>query len=525
MKKLKVKSQKSLALLSVSDKKGLVQFAKGLIKLGFDIVSSGGTAKFLKKSRVKVIEVAQLTKYPSMLGGRVKTLHPIIHGGILANRSLADHQADMKKYKIRPIDIVACNLYPFEATITKPKCTLEEAVEQIDIGGPAMVRASAKNFKDVAIIVDPADYPAILKELKKNNGRTTYETRQKLALKAFRHTRLYDTAICNYLGRKFEGEEKFPSQVEINLEKIQGLRYGENPHQQAAFYREKGKGLRDKGNITESKQLHGKELSFNNIVDLDSAWTLVNYFAEPTVAIIKHNNPCGAAKAKTVAEAYRKAYECDQVSAFGSIIAANREVDEELVKAIGDLFVEAIIAPSYNERALEILKQKKNLRIMQLPLMGIRHGALDYKRVSGGFLIQDADLAQLGMNEIRTVTRKEPNLGQMDDLFFAWGVAKHVKSNAIVFVKDGATVGIGAGQMSRIDATEIAARKAGDKVKGAVMASDAFFPFRDNVDLAAKLGISAIIQPGGSIRDQDIIDAANQHGIAMIFTGRRHFRH
>jgi len=517
------KTARPLALLSVSDKKGLVPFAKGLIKQGYDIVSSGGTAKFLKKNRVRVTEVAQLTKYPPMLGGRVKTLHPIIHGGILANRSLADHRADLKKYKIRPIDIVACNLYPFEATITKSKCTLEEAVEQIDIGGPAMVRASAKNFKDVAIIVDPADYPVILKELKENKGVTSYETRKKLALKAFRHTRLYDTAICDYLARKFEGEEKFPSQVEIDLAKVQGLRYGENPHQQAAFYREKG--LRDKGNITEAKQLHGKELSFNNIVDLDSAWTLVNYFAEPVVAIIKHNNPCGAAKAKTVAEAYRKACECDKVSAFGGIIAANREVDEAMVKAMGDLFVEAIIAPAYSEKALGILEQKKNLRIMQLPLMGIKHGALDYKRISGGFLIQDADLAQLGMNEIRTVTRKEPTLGQMDDLFFAWGVAKHVKSNTIVFVKDGATVGIGAGQMSRIDSTEIAARKAGDKGKGAVMASDAFFPFRDNVDLAAKLGISAIIQPGGSIRDQDSIDAANQHGIAMIFTGRRHFRH
>lgn len=519
----KKKTQKPLALLSVYDKKGLAQFAKGLIKLGFEIVSSGGTAKFLKKARVKVTEVAQLTKYPSMLGGRVKTLHPIIHGGILANRSLPDHLADMKKYKIRPIDIVACNLYPFEATIAKPKCTLEEAVEQIDIGGPAMVRASAKNFKDVTVIVDPADYPNILKELKENKGRTTYETRQKMALKGFRHTRAYDAAVSGYLSKKFEGGERFPSQVEIDLEKIQGLRYGENPHQQAAFYREKGKGL--KGNITEAKQLHGKELSFNNIVDLDSAWALVNYFVEPTVTVVKHNNPCGTAKARNLAEAYRKAYECDKVSAFGGIIAANREVDEEMVQAIGDLFVEAIIAPSYSDKALNILKQKKNLRIMQSPLMGVKHGVLDYKRVSGGFLIQDADLAQLGINEIKTVTKKEPTLGQMDDLFFAWGVAKQVKSNAIVFVKDGATVGVGAGQMSRIDSTEIAAKKAGNKVKGAVMASDAFFPFRDNVDLAAKLGISAIIQPGGSIRDQDSIDAANQHGIAMVFTGRRHFRH
>lgn len=519
----KKKTQKPLALLSVYDKKGLAQFAKGLLKLGFEIVSSGGTAKALKKAGVKVTEVAKLTKYPPMLGSRVKTLHPLIHGGILANRSLKDHRADMKKYGIRPIDIVAVNLYPFEDTIAKPKCTLEEAVEQIDIGGPAMVRASAKNFKDVSIIVDPADYPTILRELQENNCLTSYETRKGLAIKAFRHTKLYDTAICAYLARKFEGEEKFPGQVDINLIKLQGLRYGENPHQKAAWYLEpKGN---HKGAVVNAKQLHGKELSFNNIVDLDSAWSLVNYFAEPTVAIIKHNNPCGVGKAANLVDAYKKAYECDKVSAFGSIIAANREVDEKMARAIGNLFVEAIIASGYTADALTIFKQKKNLRIMQLPLMGNRHGVLDYKRISGGFLIQDADLAQLGMNEIKTVTKKEPTLGQLEDLFFAWGIAKFVKSNTIVFVKDGATVGIGAGQMSRIDATEIAARKAGSKTKGAVMASDAFFPFRDNVDLAAKLGIAAIIQPGGSIRDQESIDAANQHGIAMVFTGRRHFRH
>jgi phosphoribosylaminoimidazolecarboxamide formyltransferase/IMP cyclohydrolase len=520
---MKRSTARPLALLSVSDKKGLAQFAKGLKKIGFDIVSSGGTAKFLKKKGVRVTEVAQLTKYPPMLGGRVKTLHPIIHGGILANRSRPDHIRDMKKYKIRPIDIVVCNLYPFEATIAKSKCTLPEAVEQIDIGGPAMVRASAKNFKDVAIIVDPNDYKLILKELKENKGTTKLETRQMLALKAFRHTKLYDTAISNYLSSKFEGEEKFPGQVDINLEKLQELRYGENPHQQAALYKEKGKAA--KGNITEAKQLHGKELSFNNIVDMDSAWNIVNYFAEPCVAIIKHNNPCGAAKAATITEAYKKAYECDKVSAFGGIIAANREVDPDMALAIGDLFVEVIIAPSYSDKALEIFNKKKNLRIMQLPMMGVKHSILDYKRVSGGFLIQDADIAQLGINEIKTVTKKEPSIGQMDDLFFAWGIAKFVKSNAIIFVKDGATVGVGAGQMSRIDSTEIAAKKAGAKTKGAVMASDAFFPFRDNVDLAAKLGISAIIQPGGSMRDQESIDAANQHGIAMVFTGRRHFRH
>lgn len=514
---------KPLALLSVWDKKGLPTFAKGLIKQGYEIVSSGGTAKFLQKAGIKVIEVSKLTKYPSMLGGRVKTLHPIIHGGILANRSLPEHLSDMKKYGIRQIDIVVCNLYPFEATIAKEDCSLEDAIENIDIGGPCMVRAAAKNFKDVAIVVDPTDYPKILQELKAHEGKTSIETRQKLALKAFNHTKFYDMAITKYLSHKFEGAETFPSNYEIALEKIQDLRYGENPHQKASFYKEPLGGF--KGAIVNAKQLHGKELSFNNIVDIDSAWTIVNYFADPTVCIVKHNNPCGAAKAKTLVEAYKKAYECDTVSAYGSIIAANREVDIETVKAIGNLFVEAIIAPSYSSEALAVLKEKKNLRIMECPLMGATFNVMDYKRVTGGLLIQDMDRAQLGINEIKTATKDEPTIGQMEDLFFAWGIAKHVKSNTIVFVKDGATVGIGAGQMSRIDATEIAHRKASGRDKGAVMASDAFFPFRDNVDLAAKIGISAIIQPGGSMRDQESIDAANEHGIAMVFTGRRHFRH
>ncbi|MBI5701883.1 bifunctional phosphoribosylaminoimidazolecarboxamide formyltransferase/IMP cyclohydrolase [Candidatus Saganbacteria bacterium] len=517
------KQGKPLALLSVWDKKGLVVFAKGLIKNGYEIVSSGGTAKFLKKAGIKVTEVSSFTKYPAMLSGRVKTLHPLVHGGILANRSIPEHLADMKKYGIRPIDVVACNLYPFEATIAKPKSTLSDAIENIDIGGPSMVRAAAKNFKDVAVVVDPKDYPHILKELKANEGKTTLGTRQNLALKAFNHTRLYDIAICKYLGEKFVGGEEFQESFVINLEKMQDLRYGENPHQKAAFYKEPSGNF--KGAIVNAKQLHGKELSFNNIVDLDSAWTLVNYFADCAVAIIKHNNPCGVAKGKTAAEAYKKAYECDTVSAFGSIIACNREVDMAFVNALGTLFAEAIIAPSFDSDALEKLREKKNLRIMECPLMGARYGALDYKRVTGGVLIQDMDLAQLGINEIKTATKKEPTIGQMEDLFFAWGVAKHVKSNTIVFVKDGATVGIGAGQMSRIDATEIAHKKANGRDKGAVMASDAFFPFKDNVDLAAKIGITAIIQPGGSMRDQESIDAANENGIAMVFTGRRHFRH
>src|SRR3989339_1165296 len=524
--KTQTKKQKPIALLSVWNKKGLASFARGLVKSGYDIVSSGGTAEALKKAGVKAVEVSKLTRYPHMLGGRVKTLHPIIHGGILANRGLKDHQKDMEKFGIRPIDIVACNLYPFNETISKQHCTLEDAVENIDIGGPCMVRAAEKNFKDVTVVVDPSDYSVILKDLKANGGKASVETRQRLALKAFRHTKLYDASISKYLSEKFEGEEKFPSNVQINLEKIQDLRYGENPHQMAAFYKD-SMGVYD-GAIVNAIQLHGKELSFNNIVDLDSAWNIVNYFADTTVAIIKHNNPCGAAKGKTPAEAFKKAFECDTVSAFGSIIACNRDVDLAMIEAIGTLFVEAIIAPNYHPEALEALKNKKNLRVMKCHLMSPHYGVMDYKRISGGLLIQDQDIAQLGINDIKTVTKKEPSLVQLEDLFFAWGIAKHVKSNTIVFVKDGATGGIGAGQMSRIDSTEIAAKKAGKagkQTKGSVMASDAFFPFRDNVDLAAKLGISAIIQPGGSIRDQDSIDAANAHKIAMVFTGRRHFRH
>ncbi|MFH2033818.1 MAG: bifunctional phosphoribosylaminoimidazolecarboxamide formyltransferase/IMP cyclohydrolase [Candidatus Margulisiibacteriota bacterium] len=515
--------KKPLALLSVWDKKGLKPFAKGLVKAGYDIVSSGGTASFLQKAGIKVTEVSRLTKYPHMLGGRVKTLHPIIHGGILANRGLPDHQRDMKKFGIRQIDIVVCNLYPFEATVSKKNCTLAEAIENIDIGGPCMVRAAAKNFKDVAVVVDPHDYKSVLDEIKAANGPTSIETRERLALKAFSHTRDYDTAISSYLGGKFAGQSELPREVGVTLEKIQDLRYGENPHQKAAFYRDLSENI--KGAVATAKQLHGKELSFNNIVDLDSAWNMASYFADPVVVIVKHNNPCGLAKGATLAEAFKKAFACDRVSAFGSIIAVNREVDEEMVKTVGKLFVEAIIAPSYSKKALEHLMEKKNLRIMISPLLHPPRDMMDFKKVSGGFLMQEADTAQLGLNEVKCVTKIEPGIGEMEDLFFAWGVAKHVKSNTIVFVKDGATVGIGAGQMSRIDATEIAARKAGDKAKGAVMASDAFFPFRDNIDLAAKYGIKAVIQPGGSIRDQESIDAANEHGLSMLFTGRRHFRH
>lgn len=514
------------ALLSVSEKKGLDKFAKELKKLGFEIISSGGTAKFLRKAGVKVTEVSKLTKYPHMLDGRVKTLHPVIHGAILADQNNPAHMRELKKYKINPFQIVVCNLYPFEQVIGKAKFTHAEAIENIDIGGPCMVRAAAKNHQSVAIVVDPADYPLILEELKAV-GSISLESREKLALKAYSHTKYYDSVIVRYLSGRLAGEEKFPREKEILLEKVQDLRYGENPHQKAAFYREVQIGGRQAGSqVANAKQLHGKELSFNNIVDMDAAWSLVNYFADTTVAIIKHTNPCGVVKDESLHAAYKKAFDCDPVSAFGGIVAANRRIDEETAKEMIKTFLEVVIAPSYTPRALEILKEKKNLRVMEMgEPAGRPFAGLDYKRVSGGLLVQEPDLAQLAVNEVKVVTEKQPTLSEMEDLFFAWGVAKYVKSNTIVLAKNGVAIGIGAGQMNRIESAELAARRSRTKVKGAVLASDAFFPFPDVVEFAAKEGITAIIQPGGSINDQKSIDKANETKIAMLFTGRRHFRH
>ncbi|MFA5839056.1 MAG: bifunctional phosphoribosylaminoimidazolecarboxamide formyltransferase/IMP cyclohydrolase [Candidatus Margulisiibacteriota bacterium] len=516
-------SNKKYALISVSDKTGLAKFARELKKQGYAIVSSGGTAKFLRKAGLRVTEVSQLTKYPHMLDGRVKTLHPVVYGGILADQTNPKHMQEIKKYKINPFSIVVCNLYPFEEVTSRKNCTLAEAIENIDIGGPSMVRASAKNNKSVAIVVDPADYNQMALELRKNKGMISHETREKLALKAYKHTKHYDTIIVRYLGANFVCDDKFPTEKEIVLEKIQDLRYGENPHQAAAFYREAGA----TSGIVNAKQLHGKELSFNNIVDMDSAWACVNYFAEPTVAIIKHNNPCGVAQAGTIHEAYKKAYECDPVSAFGGIVAANRRVDESMAKEMAGIFIEVVIAPGYTPGALDILREKKNIRIMDMgeQTIGKAFAGMDYKRVSGGMLLQDPDLAQLAVNEVKVVSIKQPTLAEMEDLFFAWGVVKYIKSNAIVFVKNGQAIGIGAGQMSRIDSANLAVKRSRFDIKGAVLASDAFFPFGDVVELAAKHGISAIIQPGGSKNDQDSIDKVNENGISMLFTGRRHFRH
>ena len=517
--------KKRLALISVSDKTGIPEFASGLKRLGFDIVSTGGTAEALKKKGVKVIGVEELTGYPKMLDGRVKSLHPAVFAGILADRSKTSHMADLRNFKIRPIDVVVCNLYPFEQVISKPKFTHEEAIENIDIGGPSMVRAAAKNHKDVAIIVDPADYAAILAELKKRKGKLSLQTKEKLAAKAFAHTKRYDLLIAHYFASRAPKAEVtvLPKELDIFVEKIQDLRYGENPHQKAAFYKERGG---NPNGIVSAKQLQGKELSFNNIFDLDSAWKVVSYFSDPAVAVIKHTNPCGVATAQDIHSAYKKAYTTDPLSAYGGIIALNREFDKLTAQELESIFVEAVIAPSYSKAALKILKKKQNLRIMEMPsILMPKTPELDYKRVSGGLLVQEEDIAKTTSSELKFVTKKQPSLLEIRDLLFAWGVVKNVKSNAIVIAKNGCTLGVGAGQMSRVDSTEIALRKAGAKARGAVLASDAFFPFRDSIDLAAKAGIKAVIQPGGSIRDEEVIQAANEHGIAMVLTGRRHFKH
>jgi len=511
------------ALISVSDKTGLVPFAKGLKSMGVEIISTGGTAKELKKAKIKTTDISEVTGFPEMLDGRVKTLHPKIHGGLLAVRSNKKHMKTLKEHGINPIDMVVVNLYPFENTVANPKVKLDEAIENIDIGGPSMIRSAAKNYESVAVVTDPAKYPEILAEMKKLKGMLSQKTKEALAREVFRLTSRYDGAIFNYLSKVTEPELVFPRSMNISLEKVQDLRYGENPHQRGAFYREIG--LKDPG-IAAMKQLHGKELSYNNIYDIDSAWSIVNYFAQPTVAIIKHTNPCGVGQADKIAHAYRKAYASDPVSAYGSVIAANRMVDEDMAVAMGELFVEAVIAPSFDKKALRLLMQKKNLRIIEISKpFSIRDPGLDYKRVRGGFLIQDMDNAELTISDIKVVSKKQPTVAELEDLFFAWGIVKYVKSNAIVVAKGKETLGIGAGQMSRVDSVEIALKKAGTLAKGAVLASDAFFPFRDNIDLAAKAGISAIMETGGSIRDEEVIVSANEHNISLIFTGRRHFRH
>ena len=512
--------------MSVSDKSGIVELCRGLAAMGIEILSTGGTAKLLADNQIEVTEVSDYTGFPEMMDGRVKTLHPKVHGGVLARRGIDD--AAMAEHGIEPIDLVVVNLYPFEQTVAKPDCDFETAIEQIDIGGPTLIRAAAKNHADVTVIVDPADYRAVLDELRSGQGSISQETRFRLAVKSFNHTAHYDSAIAAYLSAR-EGEH-FPAVLNLHFQRTQMMRYGENPHQQAAFYSAPDP---VPGTITRAQQLQGKALSYNNIADADAALECVKSFADsPACVIVKHANPCGAAQADRLLDAYHAAYATDSTSAFGGIIAFNEALDVATARAIIDRqFVEVIIAPSVSSEAQEILAVKRNIRVLacgRWPVGERLEKEKDYKRVAGGLLVQDRDLGVIRRNEVKVVSRRGPTETETDDLLFAWTVVKFVKSNAIVYCRNRRTIGIGAGQMSRVYSARIAAIKAADEgleVKGSVMASDAFFPFRDGIDSAAGAGITAVIQPGGSMRDDEVIAAADEHGMAMVFTGMRHFRH
>jgi phosphoribosylaminoimidazolecarboxamide formyltransferase / IMP cyclohydrolase len=518
------------ALMSVSRKEGLVDLARALSGMGVEILSTGNTAEILKKENIPVKTVSEFTGFPEILEGRVKTLHPKIHGGLLGRREEPRHLKEMEKHGILPIDLVVVNLYPFEATVAKDNCTLGEAIENIDIGGPSMIRSAAKNFESVAVVVDPADYDRILTGLQSSGGKIDRPTRWYLAQKAFSHTAAYDGAISNTLTRLGETAwdgvlklEKYPQVFNLQAIRDSTLRYGENPHQTAAFYRLKGVHEPCVGN---AQCLHGKELSFNNLLDLNAALELVKEFQETACVIIKHNNPCGAALGTTLQEAFLRAKACDPVSAFGGIAGVNRRVEKDFAEEFNKTFFEAIIAPDYEPQALELLKSKKNLRILKTPWVSDwKPETLDLKKIVGGLLLQDRDLGRMEAASCKVASTRRPTDVELAALDFAWKVAKHVKSNAIVYAKPGRTVGIGAGQMSRVDSVKLGAMKAQEDLKGSVIASDAFFPFRDGIDEAAKAGITAVIQPGGSVRDEEIIQAANEHNLAMIFTGMRHFRH
>ena len=516
------------ALLSVSDKRGLVDFARALHERGVALLSTGGTASAIAAAGLPVTDVGSYTGFPEMLDGRVKTLHPRVHGGILARRDLASHREALVRHGIPTIDLVVVNLYPFRETVGKAGCTLDEAIENIDIGGPAMVRSAATNWTHVGIVVDPDDYPRRVDALDANAGALPAAMRFLLARKAFAHTAAYDGAIANWLtARGPDGAEQgFPASFRYAGELVQPLRYGENPHQQAAFYRDD---VPAAGSIATFRQLQGKELSYNNIADSDAAWECARGLPAPACVIVKHANPCGAASAPSTLEAYRKAFATDPTSAFGGIIAFNRPVDAATVEAVAAQFLEVLVAPAYTPDALAAIERKANVRVLEIPAGTATAGtALDFKRVGGGLLVQTSDTRATTASELTVVTRLAPTAQQLDDLLFAWHVAKYVKSNAIVFCGGGRTLGIGAGQMSRVDSTRIAAIKAGGaglSLAGSVVASDAFFPFRDGLDVLADNGAIAVIQPGGSMRDQEVIAAADQRGIAMVFTGVRHFRH
>ena len=514
------------ALVSVSDKEGLLPFVSTLARLGVEILSTGGTAKLLREAGIEAKDVAEHTGFPEMMDGRVKTLHPKIHGGLLGRRGLDD--AVMEAHGIAPIDLLVVNLYPFRATIARPDCDLATAIENIDVGGPAMLRGAAKNHAHVAVVVDPADYSAIAQELETHDGALAPATCFRLAAKAFAHTGEYDTAIAGYLSGQLPDAGRYPENLAPAFHKKQDLRYGENPHQTAAFYAEDGA---PSGSIAAARQLHGKELSFNNIADTDAALMCVAAFDGPACCIVKHANPCGVAEASDLAEAYERAYATDPTSAFGGIIAFNRELDAETATRIVDRqFVEVIVAPAVSDAAREVCQRKRDLRLLVVGPFTADRPAIDYKRVTGGLLVQDRDdiACRITSTDLKVVTRRAPSAAELADLLFAWRVVKCVKSNAIVYARDRRTIGIGAGQMSRVYSARIAGIKAADEglqVAGSVMASDAFFPFRDGIDSAAAVGISAVIQPGGSVRDAEVIAAADEAGMAMVFTGMRHFRH
>ena len=524
------------ALISVSDKSGILEFAQALQGFGVEILSTGGTAKLFREHNIPVIEVSNYTGFPEMLDGRVKTLHPMVHGGILGRRDLPEHVAAMQAANIPNIDMVVVNLYPFEATVAKADCTLEDAIENIDIGGPAMVRSAAKNWKDVAVLTDASQYAEVLAEMRSTGGATSQATRFSLSVAAFNRISNYDAAISDYLSAYNSDNTRnpFPGQSNGRFVKIQDLRYGENPHQQAAFYRDLDPAP---GSLVTARQLQGKELSYNNIADADAAWEAVKSFDAGAAAcvIVKHANPCGVALGATTLEAYNKAFKTDPTSAFGGIIAFNQPIDGATAEAVSKQFVEVLIAPGYSDGALEIFKAKANVRVLQIDLPPGGETAWhkgrnshDIKRVGSGILIQTADNLEVSRDDLRIVTKKQPTAAQMDDLLFAWRVAKYVKSNAIIFCGGGMTLGVGAGQMSRVDSTRIAAIKAqnaGLSLQESVVASDAFFPFRDGIDVLAEAGASCVIHPGGSMRDEEVIAAADEHGLAMVLTGVRHFRH
>lgn len=508
------------ALISVSNKEGIVEFARELAALGIEILSTGGTGRLLKEAGIGVRDVSQITGFPECLDGRVKTLHPAVHGGILAIRDKEEHMETLEELNIGPIDLLVINLYPFKETISREKVSLEEAIENIDIGGPTMLRAGGKNYRDVSVVIDPEDYSRVIEEIK-NQGNTSLETRYNLALKVFQHTAQYDSLIANYLLKNSPQPNIFPENLTISYEKVQDLRYGENPHQKAAFYREIGN---IKGTLVDGKQLQGKELSFNNINDANGAIEILREFDEATVVAVKHTNPCGVASGQTIDSAWRKAYESDKVSIFGGIVALNRPVTEELARQMAEIFLELIIAPAFTEGALRIFSQKTNLRLIQLEDLGLRNrGGLNIRKVEGGILVQDENNCLVEKMEcVTNISAKEE---EIEDLLFAYKVVKHVKSNGIVLVKDKQTLAIGPGQTSRVWALQNAIKNTSHCLKGSVLASDAFFPFRDSIDEAARAGVSAIIQPGGSVKDQESIDACNEHGISMVFTGIRHFKH